>query len=135
MAYKSVNGKLVKIEKNRNRTRQNEVAHMKANKLANEVMRRSLERFDIDRMGTRERFEAMHKLAETNERKGKKGGDCNVTQCQKPGASSYNPAMRAYYCRSCAIKIRDSSLRHGDTPFILAEHIQRDGTFKYEGEV
>ena len=57
------------------------------------------------------RFEMMREKAKTNEAKGKYGGDCNVTQCQKEGACSYNTAMRAYYCKDCANKINEASQR------------------------
>ncbi len=60
------------------------------------------------------RFEYMRKKAATNEMKGKFGGDCNVTQCQKSGACSYNHAMRAYYCEKCATEINKASFeQHG----------------------
>ena len=58
---------------------------------------------------TLDKFVQMQKKAETNESKGKFGGDCNVTQCQKPGACCYNHAMRAYYCKSCAEEINKFS--------------------------
>ena len=132
MAYKVVGGKLVKIKKNRNRDRQMFNAGVAQERKTNEIVKRQLERFDIDKLGTMDRHNAMYDLAERNERKGKKGGDCNVTQCQKPGASCYNPPMRAYYCYKCASDIRNSSLRHGDEPFILPEHLHRDFTFKYK---
>ncbi len=54
----------------------------------------------------------MREKAKTNEQKGKFGGDCNVTQCQKAGACSYNHAMRAYYCEECANKINEASITH-----------------------
>lgn len=34
--------------------------------------------------------------------KGWKGGRCNVTSCQKPGAEYFNKSTRSYYCKSCA---------------------------------
>lgn len=37
--------------------------------------------------------------------KGKKGGRCNVTACQEPGAWYFNKSTRAYYCRDCANEI------------------------------
>lgn len=45
--------------------------------------------------------------------KGKKGGHCNLTACQKPGAYYYNHGSMAYYCESCAhmlnrVNTRDS---------------------------
>lgn len=47
--------------------------------------------------------------------KGAKDGNCNVTRCQKPGATWWNISMRAYYCRACAIAINvDGCRRYGD---------------------
>lgn len=37
--------------------------------------------------------------------KGKQGGNCNVTACQKPGATWWNTSTRAYYCAHCASEI------------------------------
>lgn len=37
--------------------------------------------------------------------KGKQGGNCNVTACQKPGATWWNTSTRAYYCAHCANEI------------------------------
>ena len=37
--------------------------------------------------------------------KGKKGGRCNVTACQKPGAMWFNKSTEAYYCEDCAREI------------------------------
>lgn len=37
--------------------------------------------------------------------KGKKGGRCNVTACQQPGAWYFNKSTRAYYCQDCAREI------------------------------
>jgi hypothetical protein len=34
--------------------------------------------------------------------KGLKGGSCNITACQKPGAVWYNHSMDKYYCTKCA---------------------------------
>ena len=34
--------------------------------------------------------------------KGKLDGNCNVTDCQKPGATWWNTSTRAYYCYHCA---------------------------------
>jgi hypothetical protein len=50
----------------------------------------------------------MYKKAELNEQKGKKGGDCNVTQCQEPNAVMWNNGTNAWYCQSCAEKINNS---------------------------
>ena len=34
--------------------------------------------------------------------KGDKGGRCNITRCQRPGASWFNHSTRRYYCADCA---------------------------------
>ena len=73
-------------------------------------------------------FRLNQERAETNERKGKHGGDCNVTQCQKPGASSYNHAMRAYYCEACAEKLNANAISYGEEPFC---DVVPDHTYKY----
>ncbi|MCP4528504.1 MAG: hypothetical protein GY833_21710 [Aestuariibacter sp.] len=48
-----------------------------------------------------DRHSAMYELADRNPMKGRKGGDCNITQCQKNGASSWNRGSLAWYCESC----------------------------------
>lgn len=53
-----------------------------------------------------DRYEAMCIKAETNTKKGVKGGDCNVTQCQEPDSAVYfNKSTRKYYCAHCAHEI------------------------------
>lgn len=47
------------------------------------------------------------------ELKGKDGGNCNVTACQKPGATWWNISTRAYYCPRCADEINRWS-RHDE---------------------
>jgi hypothetical protein len=37
--------------------------------------------------------------------KGLKGGSCNVTACQEPGANYYNKSTQKYYCKYCADRI------------------------------
>lgn len=37
-----------------------------------------------------------------NPDKGLKGGSCNRTACQAPGANYYNHSTEKYYCRRCA---------------------------------
>lgn len=48
--------------------------------------------------------------------KGTKGGNCNRTACQQPGADFYNKSTRAYYCRKCAEMIQASCFLFADTP-------------------
>lgn len=54
--------------------------------------------------------EANEAKAKTNAQKGKRGGDCNRTQCQRPHAWWYNKTMQAYYCGDCAGAINASCL-------------------------
>lgn len=54
--------------------------------------------------------EANEAKAKTNDQKGKRGGDCNRTQCQRPHAWWYNKTMQAYYCGDCAGAINESCL-------------------------
>ncbi|AGN30154.1 hypothetical protein VPFG_00152 [Vibrio phage nt-1] len=130
MAYEVINGKLRKVKKEKARDYDKEWSKMQEiAKRQVKIMDRIRERDEIDSLDTRERHEAMIELAERNERKGKKGGDCNVTQCQKPGASSYNVAMRAYYCECCAQEIWQAAQRNGQD-FIRPTP---DYTYKYEG--
>lgn len=37
--------------------------------------------------------------------KGEKNGSCNVTACQKPGATFFNKSTGKYYCQDCAKEI------------------------------
>jgi len=62
---------------------------------------------------TMSRHTLMYKKADVNPLKGKRGGDCNVTQCQKPNAIMYNNGTHAWYCKSCAEDI-NFSCRHSD---------------------
>lgn len=54
--------------------------------------------------------EANEAKAKTNAQKGKRGGDCNRTQCQRPNAWWYNKTMQAFYCGDCAGAINESCL-------------------------
>lgn len=45
--------------------------------------------------------------------KGQRDGNCNVTACQKPGATWWNTSTRAYYCPHCASEINRWA-RHDD---------------------
>lgn len=58
--------------------------------------------------------------------KGLYNGACNRAACQQPGATWYNLATRAYYCRSCAGMInwpggRADAMRLFGTPFLCSE--------------
>lgn len=57
-----------------------------------------------------EQHDAMNAKAKTNVQKGKRGGDCNRTQCQRSNAWWYNKTMQAYYCGDCAGAINESCL-------------------------
>ncbi len=39
--------------------------------------------------------------------KGQRGGNCNRTACQQPGAHWYNPYTYAYYCAPCARELNE----------------------------
>lgn len=43
--------------------------------------------------------------------KGVKGGNCNITACQSPGAHFWNKAMNRYYCHYCATDMHRFALR------------------------
>lgn len=64
--------------------------------------------------------------------KGKKGGRCNVTTCQAPGAWWYNKSTRAYYCRSCAIRINSYPLTRAGSLrlFGVADLLEYEGPEK-----
>lgn len=68
-------------------------------------------------------YEAMNAKAKTNAAKGKRGGDCNRTQCQRPNAWWYNKTMQAYYCADCAGAINESCL--------FKDHIVTFGSMVY----
>lgn len=50
-----------------------------------------------------------YKVAHTN-LKGLKGGNCNRTACQKPGAHYFNKGTDKYYCQECALLINRASI-------------------------
>lgn len=90
------------------------------------------------KLSTGERHSFMYKFAEANPNKGKQGGSCNVTQCQKKGASCYNGSTRAYYCTKCWDDIYHSATYGGlqEVDWIKAEDRKED--FSYDitlGEV
>lgn len=71
--------------------------------------------------------------AETNERKGKRGGDCNRTQCQAPGASSWNTGSLSWYCNECAVMLNEANpVAYNQPPMIEA---LPDDTYNYESEL
>lgn len=86
--------------------------------------------------GHAERHAAMYDYAKTNKRKGKKGGDCNVTACQKSGACCYNGATDAYYCTRCWDRIYDSATNSGSefVDWICQSDRHPDHTFTYESD-
>lgn len=49
------------------------------------------------------------------EKKGKKGLDCNTITCQQPDAIYYNSGTKAYYCKTCAIKINDFLINRNES--------------------
>jgi len=60
------------------------------------------------------------------ELKGKFNGNCNITSCQKPGATWWNKSTRKYYCESCALELnrvnRKDCLRLFGHPDLCEEH-------------
>jgi hypothetical protein len=85
MSYTVIGGKLIKVQRNRWRGGNN----------IGEIINTSV---------------AEKKKAEL---KGKRDGNCNVTVCQKPGATWWNTSTRAYYCPHCASEINRWS-RHDE---------------------
>lgn len=85
-------------------------------------------------MHTGERHNFMYEYAKQNKKKGEKGGCCNVTQCQKEGASSYNGATNAYYCSKCWRDIFKSATYNGleEVDWIKPEYHELDFTFEHE---
>lgn len=59
---------------------------------------------------TMRQHDAMIERAATNVQKGKRGGDCNRTACQRPHAWWYNKTMQAFYCADCAGMINEACL-------------------------
>jgi len=51
--------------------------------------------------------------------KGKHGGNCNRTDCQRPGAFFRNCGSYAYYCLECTLDIGGFSLRTQQDPMEL----------------
>ncbi len=66
---------------------------------------------------------------EKKRRKGVRGGNCNVTACQRSGASCFNTEMKAYYCKACAEEINRFS---GDVRKGGICDIEDDHSINYE---
>lgn len=47
--------------------------------------------------------------------KGKFGGSCNRSHCQKPGADWYNFGSLSYYCSECAHELSYDSFNHKES--------------------
>ncbi len=63
--------------------------------------------------------------------KGVKGENCNVTACQKPkSAHHYNSATKAYYCKSCAMKIEAAAIVH-DVSFYEGLGITKENSWRW----
>jgi hypothetical protein len=79
------------------------------------------------------KFEEMEDKATTNKLKGKKGGDCNRTQCQAPGASSWNTGSLSWYCHECAVMLNEANpVAYHQPPMV---DVLPDHTFDYESEL
>lgn len=53
--------------------------------------------------------------------KGSRGGRCNRTACQKPGATMFNTSTRAWYCPACAESINRWSRLDSKTELCVTE--------------
>ena len=86
MAYQVINGRLQKVPKS---------------KKSNGGY------YDVPRIQQTRQEEALPKTAPD---KGRYGGSCNITRCQRP-ASAYwfNHSTRKYYCRGCAWDLNHDS--------------------------
>lgn len=90
MAYKNVNGKLVKVvSKGRHLSDKN--TRVVLNEVFSDDQKRSIGYHSNE-----------HFPKENNADKGLKNGSCNRTACQKPGATYFNKSTKAYYCEDCA---------------------------------
>lgn len=58
-----------------------------------------------------------YKLEPLTPQKGLKGGNCNRTACQKPGAQFFNHSTKKYYCQTCAMLINRAN--HNDAMAML----------------
>lgn len=50
-------------------------------------------------------YEARGRAAKPADLKGVRGGNCNRTACQKPGANYWHTGTRAWYCVECTREI------------------------------
>lgn len=64
---------------------------------------------------------------EANKMKGEKGGNCNRTACQSPGAYWYNHSTLKYYCERCARMLNNAN--HDDAQRLIGHDL-----CTYEGE-
>ena len=73
--------------------------------------------------------------------KGKRGGNCNRTACQRSNAWWYNKTMRAYYCGDCAGAINESCLTRDhivsfgsktyvNPPSVRIDEFEEDGEYR-----
>lgn len=46
--------------------------------------------------------------------KGERGGSCNRSACQQPGAIWFNHSTRKYYCEPCAHWLNTDRFNHAD---------------------
>lgn len=83
MAYVTINGKLVKVTHRTHFTRH-------GRKHVSNISQITAEN---------------HASVEKAKLKGVRHGNCNVTACQKPGATWWNTSTRKWYCPHCAYEI------------------------------
>lgn len=87
MAYVTIDGKLVKVER------------------INKWLYKNGRQVKVKSTNIAEIADAVNVTAVSAKFKGVKDGNCNVTACQKPGASWWNTSTRRYYCGHCAREI------------------------------
>ena len=57
------------------------------------------------------------------ELKGKKNGNCNRTDCQKPGATWYNHSTRMWYCGDCALWLNSDGYNRNEAMNLWGHHL------------
>ena len=109
MAYKSVNGKLVKVNHKTTSSALAAALSFTAGRLRHQVQDRK-EVLAAD--------------------KGIYGGACNITHCQRPqSAFWYNHSTRKYYCRACAADLNYDRFNYRDSMEMWGHFLCTEGVF------
>jgi hypothetical protein len=62
--------------------------------------------------------------------KGKYGGSCNITRCQRPNSATwYNHSTRKYYCRGCACELNYDRFNHRDAMEMWGHFLCTEGEY------